>query len=246
MPLLPPYNMHTVLTRYIDQPTEFHSIIYRRSDLDLSTVGGSQCGANHNICKHLAETQNSAIRDERAEVKQQLFKRQANRDLDKVRCWLNMIGDYKFYTAVTGCTSTEDATGNCTKVDPTCVRHALALLTVFVRDASKIFQQTDFNRDNDTDNIQFGIRNIAIEACPPSDNDIFANDYIGVEAFLTAHSEQDWGEYCLSYRFTYRDFDGGVLGLAYVAAQPGSNARGKDYKVCAYVCVCVCVCVCVR
>ncbi|XP_016116107.1 disintegrin and metalloproteinase domain-containing protein 10-like, partial [Sinocyclocheilus grahami] len=44
----------------------------------------------------------------------------------------------------------------------------------------------------------------------------FAN--IGVEKFLELNSEQNHDDYCLAYVFTDRDFDDGVLGLAWVGA----------------------------
>jgi disintegrin and metalloproteinase domain-containing protein 10 len=47
-----------------------------------------------------------------------------------------------------------------------------------------------------------------------------------VSAFLNQHSQANYSDFCLAYRFTYRDFDGGVVGLAYIAPQPGQNLRG--------------------
>uniref|UniRef100_A0A667YRD8 Disintegrin and metalloproteinase domain-containing protein 10 n=1 Tax=Myripristis murdjan TaxID=586833 RepID=A0A667YRD8_9TELE len=49
----------------------------------------------------------------------------------------------------------------------------------------------------------------------------FAN--IGVEKFLELNSEQNHDDYCLAYVFTDRDFDDGVLGLAWVGAPSGSS-----------------------
>ena len=48
------------------------------------------------------------------------------------------------------------------------------------------------------------------------DNDTcrFAGNY-GVEAFLELLSEDNYDAFCLAYIFTYRDFDGGTLGLAW-------------------------------
>lgn len=48
----------------------------------------------------------------------------------------------------------------------------------------------------------------------------FAN--IGVEKFLELNSEQNHDDYCLAYVFTDRDFDDGVLGLAWVGAPSGT------------------------
>lgn len=51
----------------------------------------------------------------------------------------------------------------------------------------------------------------------------FAN--IGVEKFLELNSEQNHDEFCLAYVFTDRDFDDGVLGLAWVGAPSGQYQR---------------------
>lgn len=58
----------------------------------------------------------------------------------------------------------------------------------------------------------------------------FAN--IGVEKFLELNSEQNHDDYCLAYVFTDRDFDDGVLGLAWVGAPSGTDRRRrhKDYN----------------
>ena len=136
----------------------------------------------------------------------------------KVRCWLNVTGDYKFFKQVTGTVNGD------TKAKESV---AASLLVGIIQGASNIFQKTDFDRDgmDVADNIQFGIRAMNIESTEPASGSPFASNFIGVEAFLTVHSEDDSSGVCLSYRFTYRDFDGGVLGLAYVA-QRGSGEEG--------------------
>lgn len=50
-------------------------------------------------------------------------------------------------------------------------------------------------------------------------NNPYAQDYIGVEKFLDIISLEPTysDEVCLSHVFTYRDFEDGVLGLAWVA-----------------------------
>ena len=42
----------------------------------------------------------------------------------------------------------------------------------------------------------------------------FPKNY-GVEKFLEIFSEEDYDAFCLAYMFTYRDFEGGTLGLAW-------------------------------
>ena len=48
--------------------------------------------------------------------------------------------------------------------------------------------------------------------------------YIGVERYLELHSKENFNDYCLSFLFTYRDFDNGVLGLAWVGSTEGINS----------------------
>ena len=150
----------------------------------------------------------------------------------KVRCWLNVTGDYKFFKEVTKMVNANDNAK---------MSVAASLLVGIIQGASTIFQKTDFNLDaaKTADNIQFGIRAMTIETQQPLSGP-FKSEFIGVEAFLTLHSEIDSSSVYLSYRFTYRDFDGGVLGLAYVA-QRGSCEEGVKgislYKVVCVVCM---------
>lgn len=46
-----------------------------------------------------------------------------------------------------------------------------------------------------------------------------------MEKFLELNSEQNHDDYCLAYVFTDRDFDDGVLGLAWVGAPSGSLSK---------------------
>ena len=103
----------------------------------------------------------------------------------------------------------------------------MALISRYVSDASTYYQRTDFDGDGLQDNIHFGIDTLFIELDAPTSGDFTATN-IGVELFLQRHSEADFSDFCLSYRFTHRDFDNGVLGLAYVAAQPPSGLIGED------------------
>ena len=99
---------------------------------------------------------------------------------------------------------------------------------------SRIFEGTDFDDDGLADGIHFGILGMEVENTPPASGTFYDNQFISVLEFLNEHSTADWSQYCLSYRFTSRDFDNGVVGLAYVAPQPGVNAAG--------MCGCMCVC----
>ena len=81
-----------------------------------------------------------------------------------------------------------------------------------------IYERTDFDRNSAPDNIQFGIEQFTVNVNPPAASNPFSREFLGVEAYLRAHSQANWGNYCLSYSFTNRDFSNGVLGLAFVAS----------------------------
>ena len=53
----------------------------------------------------------------------------------------------------------------------------------------------------------------------------FRFPYIGVEKYLDLHSSRNFDDYCLAYLFTNRDFDDGVLGLAWVGTVTGRKIR---------------------
>lgn len=46
---------------------------------------------------------------------------------------------------------------------------------------------------------------------------------VDVSNFLNLHSQYNHEEFCLAYVFTYRDFTGGTLGLAWVASASGAS-----------------------
>ena len=56
------------------------------------------------------------------------------------------------------------------------------------------------------------------------DRNKFCIPNVDVSNFLNLHSEDDHDAFCLSYVFTYRDFNKGTLGLAWVASPAGQSA----------------------
>jgi len=51
-----------------------------------------------------------------------------------------------------------------------------------------------------------------------------------VSNFLDLHSRTNYDDFCLSYTFTYRDFSGGVVGLAWVASPDTSGKYRKNFQ----------------
>ena len=58
------------------------------------------------------------------------------------------------------------------------------------------------------------VANDSTDAAQP--NNPYKDNNIGVEKLLELNSEENHDAFCLAYIFTYRDFTGGVLGLAWV------------------------------
>uniref|UniRef100_A0A8C2HWD0 Disintegrin and metalloproteinase domain-containing protein 10 n=1 Tax=Cyprinus carpio TaxID=7962 RepID=A0A8C2HWD0_CYPCA len=98
----------------------------------------------------------------------------------------------------------------------------IAQISSHVKAIDAIYQGTDFLGIR---NISFMVKRIRINTTSDerdrSNPFRFAN--IGVEKFLELNSEQNHDDYCLAYVFTDRDFDDGVLGLAWVGAPAGSS-----------------------
>ncbi|KAH7977093.1 hypothetical protein HPB51_027048 [Rhipicephalus microplus] len=92
------------------------------------------------------------------------------------------------------------------KIDNDAVRTRERLSTLIAgltARASDIFRHTDFS----------GVEDVS---CPSRKNP-FCLDKMDPSLFLlTAAKSANYDEYCLAYTWTYRDFDSGVLGLAYV------------------------------
>lgn len=87
-------------------------------------------------------------------------------------------------------------------------------LTQHVQGVNEIYRKIDFDGNNSPDNINFIIKRIKVWTNPKAPGYKFAGNY-GVETFLELLSEENFDAFCLAYMFTYRDFDGGTLGLAW-------------------------------
>nr|6BE6_A Chain A, Disintegrin and metalloproteinase domain-containing protein 10 [Homo sapiens]6BE6_B Chain B, Disintegrin and metalloproteinase domain-containing protein 10 [Homo sapiens]6BE6_C Chain C, Disintegrin and metalloproteinase domain-containing protein 10 [Homo sapiens]6BE6_D Chain D, Disintegrin and metalloproteinase domain-containing protein 10 [Homo sapiens] len=98
----------------------------------------------------------------------------------------------------------------------------IAQISSHVKAIDTIYQTTDFSGIRQ---ISFMVKRIRINTTAdekdPTNPFRFPN--IGVEKFLELNSEQNHDDYCLAYVFTDRDFDDGVLGLAWVGAPSGSS-----------------------
>ncbi|XP_039626154.1 disintegrin and metalloproteinase domain-containing protein 10 isoform X1 [Polypterus senegalus] len=193
----------------------FHSVIYHEDDIDYPHKYGPNGGcADSSVFERMKKYQKSAVEPKNvknapnAEPNDKtdpvLLRKRRAASAEKNTCQLFIQTDHLFYKLY----GTREA--------------VIAQLSSHVKAIDSIYQSTDFQGIR---NISFMVKRIRINTTVDEKDSTnpfrFAN--IGVEKFLELNSEQNHDDYCLAYVFTDRDFDDGVLGLAWVGAPAGSS-----------------------
>ena len=200
-----------VAEKFFDQPVDFHSVIYATSHVDFMTVNGSRplCGetCTDTAFKNLREIQSTA----RPVIQERNTKLRTKRALspDQRFCPILIAADDLFFQNVGG--ASESTTMN--------------ELTSLVISVNNIFSSTDFDQDGSIDSIGFLIKRIEIRLAS-SPGYQYGAPNIAVIDFLDLWSQENHDEFCLAILLTYRDFDGGVMGLAWNAEPPGGIRGG--------------------
>ncbi|KAI4478259.1 hypothetical protein M0802_014560, partial [Mischocyttarus mexicanus] len=106
----------------------------------------------------------------------------------------------------------------------------LSLIAHHVTAVNYIYRDTKFDGRVEHRNIKFEVQRIKIDddtACTQQQTygepNPFCMENIDVSNFLNLHSLGNHEDFCLAYVFTYRDFTGGTLGLAWVASASGAS-----------------------
>lgn len=105
----------------------------------------------------------------------------------------------------------------------------LSLIAHHVTAVNYIYRDTKFDGRVEHRNIKFEVQRIKIDEdtpCRPfytGEPNPFCMENIDVSNFLNLHSLGNHEDFCLAYVFTYRDFTGGTLGLAWVASASGAS-----------------------
>ncbi|XP_019622694.1 PREDICTED: disintegrin and metalloproteinase domain-containing protein 10-like isoform X1 [Branchiostoma belcheri] len=225
--------------RYFDGPQRFHSVIYMDQDIKYphryGPYGG--CGMDHKLQDWMEAVQNSAVeenknssaphKDEKKETVQQSRKKRAlgstNPEvLQRGSCEMYIQADHKFFEYF----QTRDA--------------VIGQISSHIKAINLIYKDVVFadSNSNGITGVTFTVRRVKVnETSGCSDpggtscRNPFAPDNIGVERFLEINSEANHDDYCLAYVFTDRDFDDGVLGLAWVGSASGSSGGiCENYK----------------
>ncbi|XP_061482059.1 disintegrin and metalloproteinase domain-containing protein 10-like [Rhineura floridana] len=200
--------------RYIkDRALPFHSVMYHEDDIRYPHKYGPQGGcADHSVFDRMKKYQMTGVEEptnqqpleEHTNHGPELLRRKRAAQAEKNTCQLYIQTDHLFFRYY----GTREA--------------VIAQISSHVKAIDTIYQSTDFSGIR---NISFMVKRIRINTTQdekdPSNPFRFPN--IGVEKFLELNSEQNHDDYCLAYVFTDRDFDDGVLGLAWVGAPSGSS-----------------------
>lgn len=178
---------------------EGHSIIYHSSDVNMPDVG---------VCGHDNEAIHNSLQNNIPETEHRRVSRAVPFNSNRSRCDLKVIVDDRYYNMTTMRLPVDNK-----------LREAVVVsfISNYVDRVKEIYQQTDFNGIL---GITFAISTLLIQTKPQPG---FERNNLGVESYLERHSQTNYDEFCLAYRFTARDFADGVLGLAYIGtASPGS------------------------
>ncbi|EDO41812.1 predicted protein, partial [Nematostella vectensis] len=210
-------------SKYFKEKQPFHSVIYHTQAVEYPYPYGRGCGLSDKIQEWMQKVQRSAMPDADLEGDHSKFEpvlhryRRAASGIDptKKTCRLYMQADHLY---------TEHVAQNSKE-------RAILQMTDHVRAIKAIYQGTDFDGDGNADLITFVIQRFLVNGSSEASNqdNPFRNANIGVAKLLELNSQQKKNEgYCLSYIFTYRDFDDGVLGLAWV----GDTTTGSSGGIC--------------
>lgn len=116
------------------------------------------------------------------------------------------------------------------EVDMKTREEILSLISHHVTAVNYIYSSSKFDGRLQHRNIKFEVQRIKIDddsMCNTHDFAAEPNQFclenIDVSNFLNLHSLGNHEDFCLAYVFTYRDFTGGTLGLAWVASASGAS-----------------------
>ncbi|XP_062522964.1 disintegrin and metalloproteinase domain-containing protein 10-like [Corticium candelabrum] len=115
-------------------------------------------------------------------------------DSNKNTCGIAVVADYEFFS---GPGESSEAT-------------TISEMSYHIQQANTIFRNTEFS--NEIQNIGFRIDKTIIYTT--EDNPFDGN--FQVDEFLDTFSELDFRDFCLAHLFAYKDFQNGVIGLAWV------------------------------
>ena len=202
--------------RYFSSSQTFDGVIFKSSDVladhPLHAHNKTNCAMTDWMYKKMKAIQQSAqpietnSRPRRVPFHsfhgENMYRRAANTPLDT--CNVLVAADYKFLETVAGGSETQ----------------AISEISLHVDAANSVYRTTDF---------EVGFRaglSIAKVRVYTDESNEWDDNRLDVQNFLDRWSRVNHDFFCLAMLFTYRDFSGGVLGLAWVGYPQGSGTAG--------------------
>ncbi|RDD44962.1 Disintegrin and metalloproteinase domain-containing protein 10 [Trichoplax sp. H2] len=204
---------------YFSSPEKFHSVIYRKSDIRFKRSHPiSGCGIDQEVAKKIEEVRQMKRPSNTRKNSEENIQRGSRELPTQNTCQLLVQADHTF-----------------TKYYDNNIETATGVLSNLVQSATRMYASTDFDGDGLADNIGFIIKRIKINTTADASqpNNPFAPANIGVSKYLDIASQANHNDFCLAVTFANRDFENGVLGLAWVAGAGGAGGicdRFQPYK----------------
>ncbi|KAK2835569.1 hypothetical protein Q5P01_016053 [Channa striata] len=178
--------------RYTSSQTDHHSIIYHEDDMVLPSMGSRHYG----FCG--AKNLNVLVQSLGADEEAPASRSRRTIDESKTSCLLHLHADHFYYQRFKS------------------VEAIVAQVASYIRAVNDIYDNVDFDGIK---LINFKVKSLSIMTEENKDDPLNPL-YIGPEKLLSLYSEKNWGNFCLSYLLTNRDYSG-VLGLAW-EGKPGN------------------------
>ncbi|XP_076366430.1 disintegrin and metalloproteinase domain-containing protein 10-like isoform X2 [Tachypleus tridentatus] len=227
----------------------FHSIIYLSTDVKDPFASKREghvpgCGVTDGVLQWMQDVGNAAVQEARAHTKAKENKRSKRSSFEK------HMHHHNLYTREASWNVLPSSKASVTPIRRACSlyiqtdsllwehmkRHEstdtkvkeeiISLIAQHVNAVNRIYENTNFNGYK---GIKFVVQRVKINdssACDTSverKSNLYCIPNIDVSNFLNLNSQTNHDEFCLAYVFTYRDFAGGTLGLAWVASASGAS-----------------------
>jgi disintegrin and metalloproteinase domain-containing protein 10 len=199
--------------RYFSTSQSFDGVIFKGSDVitDNPSHNKTNCAMTDWLYRKMKAIQESARPIETNNPSYRVgfqsehvsYRRDTNTPaLDT--CNVLVAADYRFFTSVAGSSET----------------NAISEISLHVDVANTVYRTTDFGF-----NFRPGLSIVKVRVYTDTSNE-WDDSSLNVQSYLDRWSRINHDLFCLAMLFTYRDFSGGVLGLAWVGYPKASGTAG--------------------
>ncbi|KAM4548078.1 disintegrin and metalloproteinase domain-containing protein 10 [Odontesthes bonariensis] len=178
--------------RYTSSRTDHHSVIYHEDDMVLPRMAHRTDG----FCA--AEHLNVLTQSLRPNQETLVSRSRRTVDESKTSCLLHFHADHLYYKRFKS------------------IEAVVAQVASYIQAVNDIYDKADFDG---IQLINFKVKSLRVMTEENTRDPLFPL-FIGPEKLLSLYSENNWGNFCLSYLLTNRDYSG-VLGLAW-EGKPGN------------------------